>query len=112
MQAMMPRIKEEIGLYGNQNLNPRSAEKVTRQATAAAHVQWQLQRVRDNRAEAVTKRASQYDSRKREKLTASISGSGAAAPTPRPRSAEDMTAEEADAAMIREFGDGHRPRRH
>jgi hypothetical protein len=108
IKAMTPRIQEQAAVYKDESFNIKAAEKATRMACDAGYLDWQLERVRNLRAAASKKQASQVSSKKREKMAASVSGSGSSAPSASHKLAENMSADEADAALVREFGSGQR----
>lgn len=106
MADMKPHIERARESYSGLELSRKATRKVVRMMLDSAYTEVKLDRLRKQRAEALEKRASQVDSRRLAKQAAAPSGSGAApAPKPRPKRIEDMTAEEADAEMIRLSGE-------
>ena len=108
MEKMAPSIREQVKQYDGMSLNTQALRKTLRLTLDTAYAEVRLQEVISQRKEA---KASQVPEKKKAKQVASVSGSGGApAPRTKQKSVEDMTAEEADAEMIRRFGDGRRRR--
>lgn len=108
MEKMAPSIQEQVKGIEEMNLNNKSLAKMLRFTLSTAYADIKLQEVLSQRKEALERRASSAPERKRAKQVASVSGSGGSpAPRARQKSVEDLTAEEADKALIAEFGTGH-----
>jgi len=107
IDAMTPMVQEEVGRYKNDNLNARAAAKVMRMALDSANIEYKINRQRELRKEALSRKAEQVSARKREKLDGTDSASSPAAPLNKSPKKE-MTADEADAALRKEFGEDPR----
>lgn len=103
--ASAESIKSQIAPYQHLNLDTESARKLLNISLNIALAEYQLAQ---RKKAATEKTAQQVPEKRKAKQAATVSGSGASpAPAPRTKRPEDMTAEEADAALIKEFGDGH-----
>jgi hypothetical protein len=114
-ETMGPAIQASLKPYEQsiRSMSPTSLKGVFRNALDTAYAEFSLREVRSRREKYLEKKASQVPERKIAKQAASVSGSGGT-PTPKPtvKRPEDMTGEDADKALIKEFGDGtyRRPR--
>jgi hypothetical protein len=114
IKELGPSLQEQAAPYNEefQTMQPNSMKKVLRVMLNSAYADHRLAEIKTRREEALAKRASQVPEKKQAKTAAAISGSGGTpAPKSVAKSADGMTAEEADKALIREFGDGHYRRR-
>jgi len=110
IQKMAPAIQASWKPYIDQvpDMSPSQVRKAIRYVLDGAYVDTGLTEIRQARTEAQNRVASQVPEKKKAKLAASVSGAGAAGAAPaRAKPQSEFTAEEADAALIREFGDGH-----
>ena len=106
---MTPLVEAGIRPFQGMKLNAKSSRKVADMVLGSAYVDVQLKQREEARAAWMERRAATTSKRKIEKEAAAISGSGSTpAPTPKAKADSEMSAEEADAALIKEFGDGHR----
>jgi len=106
---MSDSLREQWAPYAEsvQTMAPRSARKVFRVILDSSYADMRLREVKVLREEALAKKAAQVPARKQAKQAATVSGSGASpAPRARQKAPEDMTAEEANAELIRQYGDG------
>lgn len=112
MSELAPDFQRHFEPYKDMDLNPKSFRKVFRMALDSSFTDLKLARVKKHREEALAKKAAQVDARKIAKQAAVVSGSGASpAPKPQPKAQSELSADEADAALVAEFGDGQRRRR-
>ena len=107
IEAITPTLKERFEPFGDvSTLGAKSLQKVTRMVLQGAYTDHRLAQVAALRSELSERKATQIADSKIVKQAASPSGSGGTAvkesPLKRP---EDMTAEEADAALVAEHGE-------
>lgn len=111
MSRIATKLKDHFEPFGPLNsFNAKALRKVTGMALQSAYADHKLEQIAVLRKAASERKASQVSASKIVKQAASPSGGGIT-PKPKPKHVSDMTAEEADAAMIAEYGDGRRPRR-
>lgn len=109
VESSKESLSASLAPYQNLPLDNAGARKLLNISLNIALTEHRLaQRKRD----AQERVAQQVPEKKRAKQAATVSGSGAASvPKSRPKSPEEMTAEEADAELIKLYGDGHYRRR-
>jgi len=107
IEQITPTLKERFEPFGDvSTLGAKSLQKVTRMVLQGAYTDQKLAKIANLRKQASERKASQIAETKIIKQAASPSGSsGRAVQEPPPKTPEQMTAEEADAEMIRLFGD-------
>jgi hypothetical protein len=108
MEQITPTLRQRFEPFGDiGNMGPKSVNKVTRMVLQSAYSDIKLAKIAELRKQASERKATQIAESKIVKQAASPSGSsGQAVKEPPPKRIEDMTAEEADAEMIRLYGDG------
>jgi len=112
MDHITPTLKERFEPYGNiSTMRAKTLSKVTRMVLDSAYTDVRLDKIATLRKEASERKATQIAQSRIVKQAASPSGSGGkSVKESAPKRVEDMTAEEADAALIAEYGDGGRIR--
>lgn len=115
-REITPTLQGQIESFGDlSNAGTKTLQKVTKMALQGAYTDYRLKKIASLRNEISERKASQVAQSKIAKQAASPSGSGGkSVKEPPPKKPEEMTADEADAALIELFGDGHgrvRPRR-
>ena len=114
MEKINPTLKQRFDTFGDvSNLGTKATEKVTRMVLEGAYTDIKIAKIADLRKTFSERKAVQIAENKIAKQAASTSGSGGrpVQESP-PKSIEDMTAEEADAELIRLSGEGiYRSRR-
>ena len=107
IEQITPTLKERFEPYGDLNRYPiKTLAKVTRMVLDSAYTDVKLAKIAALRKQASERKATQIAETKIIKQAASPSGSsGRAVQEPPPKTPEQMTADEADAEMIRLFGD-------
>jgi hypothetical protein len=111
IQKLAPAIQEQWQPYAEHlsQMSARSVRKVLRTILDSSYADMRLQELRTRSDEARRRKAEQVPAVKKAKLAAGVAGSGgASSPAPRPKSPEEYTAEEADAALTRQYGRGRR----
>lgn len=107
LEKMAPAITEGSKAYEGMTLNVKAQRQAADTLLKSAYIGVKIDEMRTAREEALAKRAAQVPERKRQKLAASSAGGGGASAAPsRPKRPSEMTSEEADAEMVRLFGDG------
>lgn len=107
IKSMGSSIAEQWEPYREQvgSMSAASLRKSLRFVLDSAYADLRLSELKSKREEAIAKRASQVPERKKAKLASATSGSGSVAGAPKgPKKLSDMTAEEADAELLRQFG--------
>jgi hypothetical protein len=108
IEQITPTLKDRFEPFGElDGLKSQTLGKITRMVLDSAYTDAKLQKIADLRRRSAERRATQISESRIVKQAASSSGSGGRpAKEPPPKSVDDMTAEEADAALIAQFGTG------
>jgi hypothetical protein len=109
LDAMAPRLQTALEPYKNMpDISPANLRQILRMALDSSWIEHRLTDLRKKREEALKRKVEQVPKKRQAKQAATVSGPGGApAPKARPKQPEEMTAEEADRALVKEFGDGH-----
>jgi hypothetical protein len=114
ISQITPTLKQRFEPFGDiSQMQPKTVEKVVNMVLQSAYTDVKLAKVAEFRKTNLARKASQISESRIVKQAASPSGSGGkSVQDPPQKRVEDMTAEEADAALIALYGDGgYRPRR-
>ena len=114
MEQITPTLKQRFEPFGDiSQMQHKTVEKVVNMVLQSAYTDVKLNKVAEMRKLNLERKASQIAESRIVKQAASPSGSGGkSTKEPPPKRVEDMTADEADAALIALYGDGgYRPRR-
>ena len=107
IQHLAPSIQEQWGPYRESlaEMSARSVRKVLRTVLDSAYADFRLRELQAKASEARQRKASQVPEVRKAKLAAGVAGSGGASPpAPRPKRPDELTAEEADLELTRQFG--------
>ena len=116
VEQITPTLKQRFESFGDvSTMNIKTTEKIARMVLEGAYTDTKLEKIAQLRKTNSERNATQIAANKIVKQAASPSGSGGrSVQESPPKSIEDMTWEEADAAMIAQYGDNGRfqkPRR-
>jgi len=108
IEQITPALKQGFEPYGDlSTYSVKTLSKVTRMVLDSAYTDVKLAKLAELRRTNAERKATQISETRIAKQAASPSGSGGRTTgEPPPKRVEDMTAEEADAEMIRLYGDG------
>lgn len=111
IDRIAPTLKDRFETFGSlEDMGTKTISKITGMVLQSAYNDVKLERLAALRKETSERKASQVSEARKVKLAASPPSAGSSGTPDRQKSPEEMTASEADAAMISLYGDGSRRR--